>query len=92
MSVAPQEAVSAVCVNVVSRDRPRRVDAGGRGACGARGIERVSAFSSAPYVAGRWDIISFRHEGLALLAVSSLVICAACAIRNVAQSNVSNSK
>ena len=36
----PQEAVSfAVCVPVVSRDRPRRVHGLGLGVCGARGIE-----------------------------------------------------
>jgi hypothetical protein len=36
----PQEAVNVeACVRVVSRDRPRRVDAAGRGVCGARGIE-----------------------------------------------------
>jgi hypothetical protein len=35
----PQEAVTAACVRVVSRDRSRRVDAAGRGVCGAPGIE-----------------------------------------------------
>jgi hypothetical protein len=35
-----QEAVKhEVCVNVASRDRPLRVDGGGQGFCGARGIE-----------------------------------------------------
>jgi hypothetical protein len=37
----PQEAVKhIVCVDVVPRDRPRRVDGSGEGRSGARGIER----------------------------------------------------
>ena len=47
----PQEAVSAVCVSVVSRDLPRRVDGGRVGACSARGIESRDGTVTSSHVA-----------------------------------------
>ena len=41
VGAAHEAVIHAVCVAVGPRDRPTRVDAGGLGECGARGIERT---------------------------------------------------
>jgi hypothetical protein len=49
MSGAPQEAVlQEACVNVRSRDRPRRVDVRGEGEGGARGIDHGEGAVACP--------------------------------------------